>query len=110
MQELEVNIDFDEASRYWNSNKKKIANGCYKYVCGFEKRNGNFCKKFCLKNKNRCHVHLSSVAINKVHDPLLENLSQEKSECDKYSVSTPESAEIQYSHLLENLTILEQSN
>ena len=74
MQELEVNIDFDEASRCWNSNKKRLANGCYKYVCGFEKKNGNFCKKYCVKNKNKCHVHLSSETLYKCSD-LLENLS-----------------------------------
>lgn len=55
---LEVDIDFDLASRYWNSNKKKLQNGCYKYVCGFEKKNGNFCKKQCCKNSSRCNQHL----------------------------------------------------
>ena len=25
-------IDFDEASREWNANKKKVGNGCYQYI------------------------------------------------------------------------------
>jgi len=28
----EVDIDFDEASKLWKSNKKSIGNGCYKYI------------------------------------------------------------------------------
>jgi hypothetical protein len=56
--ELVVDIDFDEASHYWNSNKKKLSNGCYRYVCGFQKKNGNFCKKACLKNKDKCNQHI----------------------------------------------------
>jgi hypothetical protein len=54
---LEVNVDFEEASRYWNSNKKKMQNGFYKYVCGFEKKNGNYCKKPLCKDTNRCNQH-----------------------------------------------------
>lgn len=30
--ELDVNIDFDEASGAWNANKKKLGNGMYKYI------------------------------------------------------------------------------
>ena len=54
---LEFNIDFDEASRMWNSNKKKLPNGCYKYVCGKVLKNGKFCQnstnndKFCGNHK-----------------------------------------------------------
>ena len=29
--ELEVNIDFDDASRCWKKNKVSIGNGCYRY-------------------------------------------------------------------------------
>ena len=32
--QLQPRIDFDEASRAWNQNKKKIDNGCYIYICG----------------------------------------------------------------------------
>jgi hypothetical protein len=55
--ELEVNIDFDEASKYWNANKKKQANGCYKYICGVELKDGNFCKKTQYKNCQFCFIH-----------------------------------------------------
>lgn len=48
----EVNIDFDEASRLWNSNKKKLSTGCYKYVCGRELKTGKFCK-----NNISCAIH-----------------------------------------------------
>ena len=30
--ELPVNINFDKASRCWMLNKKKIGEGCYKYI------------------------------------------------------------------------------
>lgn len=39
---LEVNIDFDEASRYWNMNKKRIGNGCYAYICGTPLKTASF--------------------------------------------------------------------
>ena len=29
--ELDIDIDFDEASKAWNKNKIKTGNGCYKY-------------------------------------------------------------------------------
>jgi hypothetical protein len=29
--ELEIDIDFDEASKAWNKNKIKLGNGCYQY-------------------------------------------------------------------------------
>ena len=54
--EYEVNIDFDEASRLWNSNKKKKQNGCYEYVCGKHLSNGEFCKKK-IKNSLFCFIH-----------------------------------------------------
>lgn len=31
--QLSPDIDFDGASRAWNANKKKLANGCYEYIC-----------------------------------------------------------------------------
>jgi hypothetical protein len=40
-----VEIDFDEASREWNANKKKCTNGCRTYCCGGIKRNGKPCKR-----------------------------------------------------------------
>lgn len=56
-QELSVNIDFDEASEAWHANKKKLANGCYQYVCGQQLKNGNLCKKKQHKNSIHCYMH-----------------------------------------------------
>ena len=50
---LDINIDFDEASRYWNANKKRTGNGSYVYVCGAQLKNGNFCKR----NMQPCFMH-----------------------------------------------------
>ena len=50
---LDVNIDFDEASRYWNANKKRTSNGSYVYVCGAQLKNGNFCKR----SMQPCFMH-----------------------------------------------------
>lgn len=30
--EFQIYIDFDEASKCWMKNKKKLSNGCYKYI------------------------------------------------------------------------------
>jgi hypothetical protein len=40
-----IDIDFDEASRAWNANKRSIGNGEYVYICGKQMRNGRICKK-----------------------------------------------------------------
>jgi hypothetical protein len=52
----EVNIDFDEASRAWRSNKKSMGNGQYKYVCISEKV-GIKCGKVCYKDLSCCWQH-----------------------------------------------------
>jgi len=57
LNELEVNIDFDYASKMWNANKKKLLNGCYQYVCGKELNNSCFCKRKLAKNSPFCYVH-----------------------------------------------------
>ena len=41
----EVNIDFDEASEAWKSNKKYMGNGTYKYVCCGHYKNGKSCNR-----------------------------------------------------------------
>ena len=53
----QVDIDFDEASNAWNSNKKKLPNGCYSYVCGHELKNGEYCKKQPLRGSMFCYFH-----------------------------------------------------
>jgi len=56
--ELDVNIDFDEASQYWNANKKRTGNGCYTYVCGKQLKNGKFCKRTQHKEGEPCRIHI----------------------------------------------------
>lgn len=57
MKTLTVSIDFDEASKEWNKNKKKTPEG-YKYICtstiGKTKRK---CKTVCFKASEYCYVH-----------------------------------------------------
>ena len=50
-------IDFDEASRCWHANKKRLMNGCYQYVCGTELAEGTFCKRKTCKNSVTCLIH-----------------------------------------------------
>jgi hypothetical protein len=50
---LEPHIDFDMASKEWNSNKKKMGNGCYVYICGVTLKNGNCCQT----QENKCKKH-----------------------------------------------------
>ena len=45
--ELEVNIDFDEASREWKANKKPMGNSQYKYICQIITKSGTVCGKVC---------------------------------------------------------------
>lgn len=52
----EVNIDFDEASRVWRSNKKPVSNGCYKYICSVVKKDVK-CGRMCYKNLEYCWQH-----------------------------------------------------
>jgi hypothetical protein len=55
---FEVNIDFDEASEAWKSNKKSIGNGSYKYVCAKRGKNNNTCIAKCLPGEIYCRTHL----------------------------------------------------
>lgn len=57
--ELEVNIDFDEASKAWKENKKSMGNGTYKYICPQIKKDGTKCGKSCYKNSDLCWHHNS---------------------------------------------------
>jgi len=43
-------FDFDDASKHWNANKKKMENACYIYVCGYLKSKTG---KKCM-NKTNC--------------------------------------------------------
>lgn len=44
-QELEVNIDFDEASKEWRKNKIDRGNGSFIYRCTYIHSNGKECTK-----------------------------------------------------------------
>ena len=52
-----VDIDFDEASRAWKSNKKSLGNGCYKYICTKITKTGKQCKNDSLRNCEFCRFH-----------------------------------------------------
>ena len=46
----EVNIDFDEASAAWRSNKKPVGDGTFKYICCGITKTGNKCVREPLQN------------------------------------------------------------
>ena len=50
-------IDFDDASRCWLANKKVLANGCYKYICGKELKSGSRCQNRPNNESEYCHLH-----------------------------------------------------
>jgi len=52
-----VDIDFDEASECWKSNKKSIGNGSYKYVCCVLTKKNNKCNRQCLPGEEFCRWH-----------------------------------------------------
>ena len=52
-----VEIDFDEASFAWKSNKKYIGNGTYKYICNQKSKNGNQCKRERTPGMDCCKMH-----------------------------------------------------
>ena len=58
---LEVNIDFDEASKAWKANKKYVGNGSYKYVCAKRGKNNCYCICKCLPGENYCKTHLKMI-------------------------------------------------
>lgn len=58
LKELTVDIDFDEASRAWHKNKKKLNDCTYKYICVHCFKNGRKCGKEPLANTNFCKAHV----------------------------------------------------
>ena len=62
---MEVNIDFDEASRVWMQNKRKITNGCYVYRCIATTKKGEPCKCKPKDNLQYCHIHANTTYILK---------------------------------------------
>ena len=55
---MEVNIDFDAASKAWQQNKISIGNGCYVYRCIAMTKKGEPCKCKPLKHSKYCRIHL----------------------------------------------------
>ena len=51
-----VEIDFDEASRAWNKNKKKVGLQ-YVYVCGATTKKGDNCLNKRFKDLEYCYRH-----------------------------------------------------
>ena len=51
-----IRIDFDEASKEWNANKRRVGQS-YEYVCGATTRNGKNCQKKPLNNCTHCNTH-----------------------------------------------------
>ena len=50
-------IDFDEASREWNKNKKKTSTG-YKYIClSTIGKTNKKCTKVCFEQLEYCYIH-----------------------------------------------------
>jgi hypothetical protein len=55
--EYEVNIDFDEASAAWKSNKKSKGNGTYCYVCQGLTKAGKKCSREPFPGYEFCKWH-----------------------------------------------------
>jgi hypothetical protein len=54
---LEVNIDFDDASKEWHKNKKSIGNSQYKYVCQIQTNKKGICNNVCYQGSDKCWIH-----------------------------------------------------
>ena len=54
---IKIDIDFDEASELWKSNKKYVGNGCYKYICACLTKTGNQCKREPMQGLDFCKLH-----------------------------------------------------
>ena len=53
----EVDIDFDGASEAWHMNKKRLANGCYEYICGVMTKTGRKCCRKPTSTSEYCSFH-----------------------------------------------------
>jgi|688.fasta_scaffold339351_1 hypothetical protein len=53
----EVDIDFDEASRMWEYNKKRIGSGSYKYICCVLNKSGVKCSRQVVGDTKYCRGH-----------------------------------------------------
>jgi hypothetical protein len=55
--EYEVNIDFDEASAAWKTNKKSTGGGCYRYICKHRNKNNKKCRRNPIPGCEFCSKH-----------------------------------------------------
>ena len=53
----EVDIDFDEASKMWKFNKKRMGNGTYKYICCELNKSGLKCGRNIADDTACCKTH-----------------------------------------------------
>lgn len=53
----EVDIDFDEASRMWEYNKKRTGFGSYKYICCELNKSGIKCGRHIVDDTKYCRTH-----------------------------------------------------
>jgi hypothetical protein len=51
-----IDIDFEEASKIWRSNKINLGNGCFQYCCQQLTKKNKKCKNKIYKD-NFCHLH-----------------------------------------------------
>ena len=56
-QELDVTIDFDEASKAWLANKVRVGPGCYRYTCVAITKTGHSCKRVAIQGQDCCPIH-----------------------------------------------------
>ena len=50
-------FNFNEASEAWLSNKIKIGNGCYKYICEHRNKNNKKCRRNPIPGCEFCSKH-----------------------------------------------------
>ena len=51
-----INIDFEESSKVWRSNKINLGNGYFQYCCQQLTKKNEKCKNKIYKD-NFCHLH-----------------------------------------------------
>jgi len=61
LNEHEVEIDFDQASRLWMANKRRLKNGMYRYICCSIMKTGKRCQRKPVRNNAHCRIHTTEV-------------------------------------------------
>ena len=63
----EVDIDFDEASRMWEYNKKRTGFGSYKYICCELNKSGIKCGRHIVDDTKYCRTHNKKLQISSLN-------------------------------------------